>query len=310
MNSKSAPIVFFGSGPVAARSLEFLLKHYEIEMVVTKKAVGGSASARAVLEVAQNPSRRSRNVAGVETPDEIRKIISAADLKSRLGVVVDFGLLIPPEVIGSFELGIVNSHFSLLPQWRGADPVAFSILSGQPETGVSLMLINERLDEGPLLAQKILPTSPQKLDSRQLTAGLLELSNELLRAVLPLYLAGKLKPYPQSDDVQPTYSRKLTKADGVIDWHKPADQLEREIRAFVDWPKSHAQIGGIKVIITKARALTLKQNARPGQLLIKDNRSLLVGCGSGCLSIDRLKPLAKPEMGAAAFLAGYGSRLT
>jgi methionyl-tRNA formyltransferase len=129
----------------------------------------------------------------------------------------------------------------------------------------------------------------------------------LLRGVVPQYVHGACIPVPQLEatiagTTTPTYSRKLTKEDGLIDWSKPAQQLEREIRAFITWPKCRTVLAGKEVIITAARVINLQ--AAPGSI-IPDSKRLILGCGQDALEIDRLKPAGKPDMPASAFLAGY-----
>src|SRR5262249_45964550 len=155
-----------------------------------------------------------------------------------------FGIIVSQKTIDYFPLGIINSHFSLLPQWRGADPITFSILSGQKQTGVSLMLLVAAMDEGPLLSQGVYDIEPDET-TPSLTDSLIKLSHALLVDALPRYAAGDITARSQEVVAQmmgiptePSYSRKLTKEDGIIDWKKPAEQIEREIRAFADWPKS------------------------------------------------------------------------
>lgn len=221
-------------------------------------------------------------------------------LKSRLGVLVDYGIIVSSTVINYFPLGIVNSHFSLLPEWRGADPITFSILSGQENSGVSLMLIDEGMDTGPLLDQQQLALD--HLDNIGLTAKLIELSDNMLTEDIPKYLNGELKPYPQPLDFAPTYSRKLTKEDGTIDWSKDAVQIEREIRAFISWPHSTAQIKDKVVIITAAHVVD--GASKPGNYQVNGN-SLVFYTGKCALAIDKLKPAGKKEMSISSFLAGY-----
>ncbi len=287
----SETVVFFGSGPVAKNSLEFLVKDFNIEAVVTKPATA--------KEMAQAAPKSALNVIG--DTHELTKLIAQKQFKSKLGVLVDFGIIVKKDVIDYFPLGIVNSHFSLLPEWRGADPISFAILSGQEKTGVSLMLIAEKLDEGALLAQGVLRIE-SKMTTPQLTADLVDLSNEMLLEVLPLYVQGQIIPYEQPVDQKPTYSRKLAKADGMLDWSKPAIQLERGIRAFADWPKSRTQIAGKDVIITKASTLTLQ--GTPGKTTVVDKK-IVVFCAQDALVIEKLKPAGKKEMTSEAFLAGY-----
>lgn len=297
-------VVFFGSGPLAAKALQLLNQDFAIEAVITKPKPEHHKGDWPVLAVCQKLKLPHYTV---KDQAHLTALFKSRSFKSRLGIVIDFGLIIPKDVIDSFKLGVVNSHFSLLPQWRGPDPISAAILSGQKETGVSLMLINEKLDEGQLLGQ-VIYTIGEDETGAELSNALLYESHFLLVNTLPKYLAGQLKPYSQFDHIlKPTYSRKLTKADGVVDWSKPAEQIEREIRAFIEWPKSQAKVGGQEVIITKAKAV--KTSGQVGHLKI-DGHKLFVYCGQGGLQIERLKPSGKQEMSAEGFLAGYRSRLT
>jgi methionyl-tRNA formyltransferase len=230
-----------------------------------------------------------------------------------LGIVIDYGFIINQDVIDYFPLGIVNSHFSLLPEWRGADPITFAILSGQETTGVSLMCITAGMDEGPVFAQ-----AEHQIGSHDttpsLTSDLIELSDAMLKDFLPLYFEGGIEPRPQEEiasmmnrSITPSYSRKLTKDDGIIDWNKPAEQIEREIRAFIDWPKSRTKLAGKDVIITKAYAVpSTAPDAKPGDVdVVKEAKMLSVATSNGSLWIEQLKPAGKKEMPISAFLAGY-----
>lgn len=289
-------IVFFGSGPVAAASLEMLAKDFEIEAVITKPQPAHHKEPFPVLEVAKKLGLK------VFTPNsktELSELFKTRPVTSRLGVVIDYGFIINKDVIDYFPLGIVNSHFSLLPKWRGADPISFAILNGDAETGVSLMLIVEKMDEGPLLAQASHKIGPAET-TPELTDGLTKLSHKLLVETLPNYLSGACKASPQSREGV-SYSHKLTKQDGLIDWNKPAGQLEREVRAFIEWPKSRTVIAGKDVIITSAKVVS--SQGKPGTFSVED-KALLAHCGDGSLQVEKLKPAGKPEMTAQAFLAG------
>jgi methionyl-tRNA formyltransferase len=247
-------------------------------------------------------------VISVTNKKEVSEKIIPDRFKSRVGVLIDFGIIVERKVIDAFPFGIVNSHFSLLPQWRGADPITFAILSGQDKTGVSLMLLVEAMDEGPLLA-----VGETELHSDtatpELTEELVSITYALLKDTLPKYLEGQLKGSPQEEvaaivgySAKPTYSRKLTKEDGILDWKKPAEQLTREVRAYLGWPKSRAMLGNHAVIITRAHASA--GEGPPGRLWLAD-KYLGVYCGTGVLMIDRLKPAGKSEMSAESFLNGY-----
>jgi len=305
MKKTSKTIVFFGSGPVAAESLRMLSEDFQIEAVVTKPKPAHHKGAFPVLEAAEILGLPIQTVSNKQ---DLSDLVARKPFQSQLAVLVDFGIIVGQDAIDYFPFGIVNSHFSLLPQWRGADPITFSILSGQEVTGVSLMLLVAEMDEGPLLAQAPMRLSPDTT-TPQLTDDLIEISHAALKEVLPRYQSGEIVPMPQDSTMPISYSRKLTKDDGLIDWTKPAEQLEREIRAFLEWPKSRTTIGGKEVIITAAHAMPNQNlDAKPGEVL-PDIGTLMITTGNGVLCIDKLKPASKKEMTAAEFLRGYGQAL-
>lgn len=314
-------IVFFGSGPVAAKSLELLARDFEIEAVVTKPKPAHHHGDFPVLTTAE---KLGLKIHTVSDKAELSELIATKPFTSIVGVLIDFGIIVAQDTIDYFPKGIVNSHFSLLPEWRGADPITFSILSGQKQTGVSLMLLVEKMDEGPILGFGV-HDMIQDTTATHLTHDLIELSSALLRDMLPSYLSGK--PMPKTNTIitprsqeeickltgkpyKPTYSRKLTKDDGRIDWTKPAKQIEREINAFIEWPKSYTTLAGKDVIVTKAHAIPSTVGKKPGDIeVIKEQGMLMVSCGSGYLCIDTLKPAGKKEMSAKEFLTGYSKGL-
>lgn len=301
----STTLVFFGSGPVATASLALLIADgFQIEAVITKAKPAHHRGDFPVLKLSEEAGLKTFTPNGKA---ELSELFHNSTFDSRLGIVIDYGFIINQDVIDSFPLGIVNSHFSLLPEWRGADPISFAILSGQQRTGVSLMLITAGMDEGPLLAQTPFDI-PEGCSTPQLTDALIEISNDALVKILPKYIKGDIIPAPQAEvtiaiSAEPTYSRKLSKQDGIIDWSKPAEQIEREIRAFIEWPKSRTTLAGKDVVITKATVLPSNGSAGIPYVI---NKELLIPCGEGTLRIERLKPAGKAEMDISAFLAGYG----
>jgi methionyl-tRNA formyltransferase len=302
MQKISIQVVFFGSGPVAARSLQLLQDTFTVEAIITKP------STKQLMEsVSPNTP-----VFCVNSKSELDKLISDQQFRSILGILIDFGIIVSQYCIDSFQKGIINSHFSLLPEWRGADPITFSLLSGQEKTGISLMLLTSGMDEGPLLAQSELTIEPHDT-SITLTEKLIELSDNALKQIVPLWLEDQSVAMPQEQvtiatSKTPTYSRKLTKKDGELDWHKPAEQLAREIRAFITWPKSYTTLGGKDVVVLSAHVLG-GLNGPIGSIHIT-NKQLYIQCSEGRLVIDELKPAGKSAMKTEAFLAGYGKLLT
>jgi len=306
MSKASRSLTFFGNGPVAAESLAFLIDSFTIELVVTKRRPAHHKDPAPVEELAK---AHDITYAFADTKAELNTVIENVKPNSPLGVVIDYGVIISEDVIDYFPLGIINSHFSLLPEWRGADPITFSLLSGQSTTGVSLMLIDSGLDTGPLLAVGEYEIDPNETGI-SLTSNLIDLSNALLTETIPLYLEGSIVTAPQADasHYPVTYSRKLTKQDGWLDINKPAQVLEREIRAFSEWPKSKLTIGdNLVVIVTKASVVD--KQLQPGEISVNDRKEILVGTRVGSLQLIEFMPLGKQKMTAAAFLNGYSGRL-
>lgn len=244
---------------------------------------------------------------------EIEKIVTGS-LKelgaheSKLAVLAAYGHIIPQSILDEFPLGIINIHPSLLPQYRGSTPIEQAILDGLTKTGVSIMRLEAGMDTGPIYKQKTihLTGTESKMD---LTEQLQKLGAELLVEVLPAIAEGSLKPRQQPHPDRATYTRLLAKNDGIIDWQKPAEQLEREIRAYLGWPKSQTTLGGIPVIITAAKPVAIDGRITPGTLRIEKSQ-LFVDTGKDQLEVLSLQPLGKKEMPISAFLAGYRSRLT
>lgn len=301
MATKKIPLVFFGSGPVAASSLEGIMDFFEIELVITKPRPAHHKEPAPVEVLAD---RNSLPIRFAGNAKELDSVIESLEIKSQIGLVIDFGVIVSPFAISRFKKGLINSHFSLLPRWRGADPITYCVLEGDKETGVSLMKIVPKLDDGPLIAQEKL-TLPEKIDSQELTVELTRLSNRMLKEYVPEYINGKIEPRPQSKSGV-SYSHKISKRDGIIDWTKPADRIEREIRAYAGWPKSIAEFNGIRCIVTEAEKI--EENGTPGEYKVNDS-SFVVFAGKNAISLKRIKPAGKKEMSIEEFLRGYKSRL-
>ena len=303
MKKTSNTIVFFRRGPVAAESLQLLYKNLQIEAVITKPRLPHHRGDVPVLDLAEKLQIRTLEANDRQSLD---KLFTEQRFSSKLGVLIDFGIIVSQTVIDYFPLGIVNSHFSLLPEWRGADPITFSILSGQKTTGVSLMLIVKNMDEGPLLAQATQEITPN-MTTPELTRQLIILSHNLIVDAIPQYMSGHKQPYPQeTTSILPSYSRKLTKEDGVVDWNKSAQTIKQEVQALIGWPKSKTRLGDLDIILTKVRVVN--NSGKPGTINIS-NGTLVINCSEQAVEIDKLKPVGKQEMTGSAFLAGYRKRI-
>lgn len=307
MTNISQKIVFFGTESFSLRALTGLIEAgYDIAAVVTKpdskKGRGHQVIAPAVKVLAE---KHNIPVWQPTKLKEIREDIKA--MQPVAGVLVSYGKIIPQSTINLFTPGIINVHPSLLPKYRGPSPIESAILNGDAATGVSIMQLSAEMDAGPVYAAKEYTLGGSETQP-ELYQTLGTVGTNLLLEALPRILAGDLQPVAQ-DDTATTYCQLLTKDDGIIDWHQPAEVIERRIRAFKSWPQSRASLNGIDVIITQAHAVPSKPKA-PGNIeSIDEEGSLAISTKSGALLIDAVKPLGKKEMPVKAFLAGYGSRL-
>lgn len=301
-STKAISIVFIGSGPVAAASLARLIDTFTVEAVITKPRPPHHRGTFPVVDLAK---KHKINLLEASSRQELSELVTATNFVSQVAVLIDFGIIVNQDVIDHFPLGIINSHFSVLPEWRGADPITFAILSGQTDTGVTLMRVAAAMDEGPIIAFGTLPL-PATITTPNLTEALISLSHKLLTQELPKYLQNP-QTHPQSITGRKTsYSRKLTKADGRLQWDKSAVQLEREVRAYQPWPGSYFQLGDRTITVLSATVGDTQ--GAPGQL-IKSSKGLEICCKQDSLQINQLKPAGKNAMPVAAFLAGYGHNL-
>ena len=238
------------------------------------------------------------------TPDKLTAAEEAARfraLRPDLVVLAAYGLLLPPPFLHEPRCGAVNVHPSLLPRHRGASPVAAAILAGDAETGATLMAMTQRLDAGPVLAQRRVALDGGER-TPELTARLFALGAEMLRETLPRYAAGEVVPRSQ-DEAAATYAPRMAKADGEIVWTEPAVLIERKTRAYDPWPGAATRWEGRRLAVIAARAEPDPGRLAPGRTR-RDGDGVLVGAGEGALRLLRVKPEGGAEMSADDFLRG------
>ena len=215
-------------------------------------------------------------------------------------VVAAYGLLLPAEILSAPRLGCLNVHASLLPRWRGAAPIARAILAGDAESGVTIMQMSEDLDSGAIVLQERMPV-PSAATAASLEDALAGLGARLIVQALDGLDRGRLEPVPQPADGV-TWAAKLTRAEGRLDWHRPAAELERRVRAFAPQPGAWFTHDGERIKVLAAAIAPAEGEGRPGVVL--DDR-LTVACGEDALRLLELQRAGRAAMSAAAFLRGY-----
>jgi methionyl-tRNA formyltransferase len=215
-------------------------------------------------------------------------------------VVAAYGLLLPAEILSAPRLGCLNVHASLLPRWRGAAPIARAILAGDAESGVTIMQMSEGLDSGAIVLQERMPV-PSAATAASLEDALAGLGARLIVQALDGLDRGRLEPVPQPADGV-TWAAKLTRAEGRLDWHRPAAELERRVRAFAPQPGAWFTHDGERIKVLAAAIAPAEGEGRPGVVL--DDR-LTVACGEDALRLLELQRAGRAAMSAAAFLRGY-----
>ena len=241
----------------------------------------------------------------VETPAGLRGVGVQETMRSLAAdvfIVAAYGRILPPEVLAMPRLGAVNIHPSLLPRYRGPSPVATAIRTGDAETGVSVMLLDEGMDSGPLLAQS--PPIPLEGTERagELTARLFRIGAEMLPGVLDALEAGTLEPTPQ-DESSVTVTRLIEKEDGNIDWSLPAVGIERMTRAYDPWPGAFTSLSGKNLKILSAVTVGEGKPAPAGTVEVRE-RKIFVATGDGELELLQVQPEGKRPMQARDFLNG------
>ena len=226
------------------------------------------------------------------------------ELKADLFIVAAYGRILPKTVLSLPVHGCLNIHPSLLPCYRGASPVAFALLGGEQVSGVTIMLMDEGMDSGPILAQQKVDISADDTTG-SLTDKLARVGAELLLETLPKWLSGEIKPQAQ-DNSQATYSRIINAGDGEIDWHLEAVEICRRIRAYNPWPGAYSWWRSKRLKIYSGTPFNMKINSQPGEVItLCENRAVGVVTGEGYLELCHLQLEGKQQMTAIEFARGH-----
>lgn len=304
-------VVFFGTPAFSVPFLEHLVHDPEVDVVgiVTQpdKPAGRGG------QLTPSPIKVLARVAAIPLfqPTSLKADASIAETLTRLEadffVIVAYGKIIPKLILDIPKRGCINVHPSLLPRWRGPSPMQWAIAEGDSTTGVTIMLLDEGMDTGPLLASEHVTIDAEETYS-SLVQKVHEIGPRLLADTLKRYEKGEIIPLKQ-DESQATTTRLLEKEDGHINWSETMGQIERKHRAYQEWPGTWAcweRTPGIclRLKFLKIRPVDFRADAPRGMATVNNGR-LFVDCADGTLEILEIQPEGKPVMAARSFTAGY-----
>lgn len=302
-------LIFFGTKEFAATILQGLLdsSDFEIKLVITQpdKPVGREQ------KIQKQPVKILAEKYGlkIEQPTTLKNynLLTGVDL----GVAVQYGLLIPKNILETPKHGIINIHPSLLPKYRGASPIQSAILHGETQTGITIMKMDEGLDTGPIILQKTAQIEPEQTYTT-IAQKLAQIASNALLGAIHGYISGQIQPQAQ-DNLSATHCREFKREDGRIDWSQPAVKIYNQWRAFQSWPGvfTEAIFGEkkMKIKILKMRPpanVILREEKNLYHFIKLNKKSLGAVAGDGqAVMIDELQPEGKKTMNAEAFINGY-----
>ena len=218
-----------------------------------------------------------------------------------IAVVAAYGILLPPEVLSAFRHGCINLHPSLLPKYRGASPVSSTILAGDKYTGVTIIQLDSGMDSGPILSQEKIKLQGDEFCDK-LTMDLFMLGSKLVSKTISEFATGNIEIVQQDHD-KATFTEKLSRNDGLIDWTKGFNRIWKEIRAYNPWPGSHTKFKGKNLKIIEAKIST--ENKSPSGYVSIHRNEVYVGTSDGSLNVNKLQVEGGNIVLASDFARGH-----
>ncbi|MEW6101180.1 MAG: methionyl-tRNA formyltransferase [Candidatus Omnitrophota bacterium] len=301
-------IIFFGSSEFAVKPLEALIKRgYNICCVVTqpdrKKGRHLHLEGTAVKQLAREHQLKVLQPVNINSPEAL---LFLRKLEADLFVVISYGQILSGQVLLAPKLFAVNAHASLLPKYRGAAPINWAIIRGEKTSGISIIKMTEKMDAGPIIAQKSLNIEDGD-DASSLEEKLSALAADMIVACIESIKNNSYKLTPQPTQGI-SLAPKLRKNDGLIDWDKTAQEINNLVRACVKWPGAFTHYKGKLLKIYKAQVTkpqSHKTTSKPGEIIWISKEEIVVATQEGALRILELQPEGKRRMLTAEFISGH-----
>lgn len=297
-------VVFFGTPAISLKSLEYLYNSSNIEIigVVTQPDKPAGRGHKLTMSVVKKFALE--HDLPVFQPKSIRKepdVIEALKaLKPDFFVTFAFGQILSQEVLDIPKYETINLHASLLPKYRGANPIQRAIINGDKETGICTMITELGLDCGDICLKEVIPIDDD-MNCEDLFNAISDLSPQLLEKTLIGLVDGSIKPVPQCEDGV-CMANKLTKEEAQIDWSKPALEIHNLIRGIYKFPSAHFVYNGKLIKVMQSKVVSGK--GLPGEFVEISKDGIKVACGKDCLLIMKIKPEGKGEMSARDWYNG------
>lgn len=300
MSIKKGEIIFFGTPEFAVPTLKLLISKKEIISLVITQPDKPKGRGKAVQpsEVKKIALHYGLNFIQPEKIKDERFIENLKKINPEFAIVVAYGKILPKELLQIPKYGCINLHASLLPKYRGAAPIQWALIRGESITGVTTMLIDEGLDTGPILLQRVIPIDEDD-NTLTLSEKLSTIGAELVYETIEGMRKGTIAPQPQKGE--PTHAPQLKKEDGKINWNSSARDIVNLIRGTYPWPCAYCFLKKERIKIIKAQSE--EGESIPG-LILKAKKDLIVGTGSGAIKILLIQPEGKKIMTAKEFISG------
>jgi len=297
-----------GTSDFAVPSLEWLLasQHVVLAVITQPDRPRGRGRQIAASPVKQLAMAHAVPVLQPRRANDPQFLAALKALVPEVIVVAAYGQLLPPALLAIPPLGCINVHASLLPKFRGAAPINWALIRGERMTGVTMMLIDETLDTGPILLQSELAIDPSD-DAGTLQDRLALYGAETLAQALHGMESGALAARPQ-DHAQATYAPKLRKEDGLIVWDQRAIDVANRIRGVTPWPGAVTTHHGKPLRIWRATPMAASEASLPGRVATVDALGAWVDTREGVLVLVEVQPASGRRMAAAAYARGHGLR--
>ncbi|MGD9823287.1 methionyl-tRNA formyltransferase [Desulfobacter sp.] len=304
---KNTRIVFMGTPEFSVPALEALAKEpgFDVLLAVTQpdrpKGRGKKLSPSAVKQAALNLGIEVFQPEKINTPEAIALI---SGLEPDYFVVVAFGQILSRQMLDTPKTYPINIHASLLPKYRGAAPIQAAVLNMDEQTGVTTMVMAEKMDAGDMLLMETTPVDPQETAS-MLHDRLSQMGAQLIIKTIHGIEQGKITPVPQ-DHSKATYVSMLKKSDGRINWQGSNKAVCAHINAMTPWPGAFTELCGKRLKIFKAvpSSLSIPASVLPGTLVCCDDKGLFVAAGNGVVQVLELMGSSGKRLDAASFLCG------